>query len=322
VVGAGWFGSKRITALQKIRNASIDWIVDVDQENGKLAAKQANCKYASTLDEALLDPNLDCVVVCTPNKMHPEIVTKALEHDRHVLCEKPLARNAEEARIMVNAAKKSKAFLKTGSNHRYFPNVIKAMELINTGYIGDPIFLRGYIGHNGELLKGRWFWDKDLAGGGTFLDNGCHLLDISRVLLGDFTECSGVVSTSFWPIAPLEDNGFGLFSNIQGKTAMVQSSWIEWYGYMYFEVYGTDGFVVVDSRRANKTLAGKKSDDHTTVYDYSDLQPRSHEAELIDFIDHINHNQQPSPSGEDGLRVLQMVDALYRSSREGQKTAF
>lgn len=322
VVGAGWFGSKRIAALQKVKDASIEAIADLDRTAGEQAAKQAGCRYVKDAEEAISSQKVDCVVVCTPNKMHPDIVVKALKHDKHVLCEKPLARNPEEAELMVKAARRSRAFLKTGSNHRYFPNVMRAMELVKKGTIGDPVFFRGSIGHNGELLKGRWFWDKDLAGGGTFLDNGCHLLDISRVLLGDLDSCTGTVNTAYWPISPLEDNGFALYTNRKGKTALVQSSWIEWYGYMYFEVYGTDGFVLVDSRRANRTLVGRRTDDYTTVYDFSDVPPRSHEAELVDFMQHVRKGEQPNPSGEDGLRVLQMVYALYRSSAEGKSISF
>jgi predicted dehydrogenase len=322
VVGVGWFGSKRIAALQKLKDAKIAYIIDTDTEKGQLVAKNIGCDYSSEVDKAVSDPRVDCVLVCTPNKMHPEVVTKALSKDKHVLCEKPLARNVEEAKRMIEAARVSKGFLKTGANHRYFPNVKKATELVKSGRIGEPIFFRGYIGHNGEILKGRWFWDKDLAGGGTFLDNGCHLLDISRELLGDFNQCVGIVNTSFWPVSPLEDNGFALYTNDTRKIAMVQSSWIEWYGYMYFEVYGTDGFVIVDSRRANKTLIGRRGEEHTTVYDYSDVPPRSHEEELIDFISHIKKGNQLRPTGEDGLRVLQMVDALYRSSSSGIRVSF
>jgi len=322
VVGVGWFGSKRITALQKIRDASIEWIVDLDKERGSEVAKEANCYFTSDLKRAVTDPKVDCVLVCTPNVMHPKVVIKSLENGKDVLCEKPLARNVTEAQAMVDAAKKSEGFLKTGSNHRYFPNVARAFELIDAKKIGEPIFFRGSIGHNGDLLKGRWFWDAEAAGGGTFLDNGCHLLDICRELLGEFNRCMGMVSTTFWPVAPLEDNGFSLYRTTTGKTALVQSSWVEWYGYMYFEIYGSEGFVIVDSRRANKTLFGKRGEESTTLFDYSDVPPRSHELEIRDFMDHVRRNEQPLPSGDDGLRVLQMVQALYDSSKSGKEIYF
>jgi predicted dehydrogenase len=322
VVGSGWFGAKRIAALQRIEDASLEWVVDVDRERAESAARAASCRHTTRLGDAVRDSKVDCVVVCTPNKMHPEAVVQALRHGKHVLCEKPLARNVEEAESMVKVAKRCSAFLKTGSNHRYFPNVMKATELVKTGKIGRPIFFRGSIGHDGELLKGRWFWDKDMAGGGTFLDNGCHLLDLARELLGDFSECVGTVSTSFWPVSPLEDNGFALYRSPSGLTALVQSSWVEWYGYMYFEVYGDEGFVIVDSRRSNRTLYGRRGEEHTTLYDYTDIPPRSHELELRAFIESVRRGEQPRPSGEDGLRVIQMVDALYRSSTSGMRVTF
>ena len=274
IIGVGWFGSKRIDSLKKIEDATIEWIVDLDKEKGLEAAKNANAKFTTEIENAVSDPRVDCVIVCTPNIMHPLAVVSALKNNKHVLCEKPLARSVKEASLMVEAAKSSSGFLKTVFNHRYFPNVMKSLELISSKKIGDPIFFRGSIGHNGDLLKGRWFWDSESAGGGTFLDNGCHLLDICRISLGDMNQCMGMTSTSYWPVAPLEDNGFSLYRNNNGKTALIQSSWIEWYGYMYYEVYGTDGFVITDSRRANKTLLGKRGEDYTTLYDYSSLPPR------------------------------------------------
>ena len=97
---------------------------------------------------------------------------------------------------MVEAALHSQTFLKTGSNHRYFPNVSKAFELIKLGKIGEPIFFRNQSEQR-KLLKGRWFWDPNPREEFTFLDNGCHLLDICRELLGEFNECMGMVSTTF-----------------------------------------------------------------------------------------------------------------------------
>lgn len=322
MIGAGWFGLKRIAALQRISQASLEWVVDIDTNRAASIASKVNCRFTKQPEEALLDPRVDCVIVCTPNKTHPELVTLALRAGKHVLCEKPLARNVSEAEVIIKVVGESNSFLKVGSNHRYFPNVIKATEIIKSGGIGNPIFFRGWIGHNGEMLKGRWFWDKDLAGGGTFLDNGCHLLDIARELIGDFNECMGFVNTNFWPVHPLEDNGFALYRDSVGRSALIQSSWLEWYGYMYFEVYGDKGFVIVDSRHTNKTIFGRKGDEHTVLFDYTDIPPRSHELELQAFIDSINRGEQPKPSGYDGLRVIQMVEALYRSSSTGLMIRF
>ena len=150
------------------------------------------------------------------------------------------------------------------------------------------------------------------------MDNGCHLLDICRELLGEFNQCMGMVSTTFCPLLRLRIMVFHCIGVRSGKTALIQSSWVEWYGYMYFEIYGSEGFVIVDSRRANKTLFGRRGEESTTLFDYSDVPARSAGGDL-DFMNHIRKNEQPKPSGEDGLRVLQMVDALYRSSKEGRR---
>lgn len=322
VVGVGWFGNKRISALTRISSAEIKWIVDINADRAKQVANEVGSEYTTDIDVALSDAEIDCVLICVPNKYHTETAIRALRSGKHVLCEKPLARNSNEAEMIVRIAKESKSFLKVGSNHRYFANVMKGIELIQKGNIGDPMYLRGSIGHNGELLKERWFWNHDIAGGGTFLDNGCHLLDIARVIFGDFNKCIGVVNTYYWPVKPLEDNGFGLYCDENGRTALVQSSWTEWDGYMYFEVYGTEGYVIVDSRRANRTLLGRKDRSDVELFDFSSYPANSHELELRAFIESIDQNTQPLPDGNDGLRIIQMVEALYRSSEQGRMVFF
>ncbi len=316
VVGCGGFGTRRINALKKI-GARLVCLVDTDKERVTKLAHEAGCEYHVDYKDAVKRNDIDCFIIATPNKFHAPISIAALEHGKHVICEKPLARTPEEARAMVQAAQKNKVFLKTGSNLRYFSNVKKAKELLEKKTIGDPLFIRGWIGHDGERVLHAWNAKKDLAGGGTMLDNGAHILDLFRWFLGDFSECFGYVKTLLMPIE-VEDNGMGLFKAKDGRMAFIQSSWTEWSGYMYMEIYGSDGCLFVDNRLGtSKTIHGDRREVRH-VYDYSTEPPRSYELELEDFIDSVKNGKQPMASGHDGMKVIEMVHGVYESAKTGR----
>lgn len=317
VVGVGGFGSRRVKAVGKA-GGRVVCLVDLAEERISKMASELGCNYSTDYRKAVKRDDVDCVIVATPNKFHAPITIAALEAKKHVICEKPLARTPKEARAMVDAAKKNKVFLKTGSNLRYFPNVRKAKELIAEKVIGDPLFVRGWIGHDGKKVLHAWNVKRDIAGGGTMLDNGAHMLDLFRWFLGDFSECFGWVRTLLMPV-DVEDNGVGLFRTKDGKMAFIQSSWTEWSGYMYMEVYGSDGCLYIDNRLGtSKTTYGDRKEIRQ-IFDYSTEPPQSYELELRDYIEHIKRGEQPMASGYDGMKVIEMVHGIYESSKTGRK---
>lgn len=315
IIGAGKFAQKRANVFNSdfSKKAELKAIVDVDLEKAKVLAKKFNCEAFSDYHKLLDRDDIDSVIVATPNKFHCEISKAFLDADKNVLCEKPVTTTVEEAEIILEAANKSKGFFKTGSNHRYFPNVQKAKELLDQNKIGRLIFARGWIGNNGRYVQNSWFWDKNLSGGGTFLDNGCHIMDIFRWCLGEVKECKGYTVNNVWP-SEVEDTGFALYKTEDDKVFFLQSSWVEWSGYMYMEFYGAEGFIFVDSRFHNRVTLGNK-DGYNETFDFSSSPPTSHKLEMMDFVENIEKKIQPKPCAHDGLRVVKMVHALYEASK-------
>jgi predicted dehydrogenase len=293
-------------------------VVDVNEQEARAAADKYGCAYYLCYEEILLREDIDCVIVSVPNKWHKEIVVAALDSKKHVFCEKPLARNPQEAQAMVDAAIRNGVTLKTGSNLRFFPSVLKAKQLLDEKAIGELLFLRSWIGHEG-WVQGKWFTQPEIVGGGAFLDNGCHVLDIVRWFLGEVKSCVGMIRTNLWPVEPLEDNGFGIFETVDGKIAMIHASWTEWAGYMYMEIYGSEGYIRIDNRgRTCKTVLGKRGG-REEVFDFSSLPPSSYEEEFKHYVDAILRGEQPLPSGYDGLRAVQMAWGVYESARTGRR---
>ena len=223
VIGVGSFGIKRAKAIQESNNANLVSICDVNLEN----ANKENILKAEvqTFDKILKDDNIHVICICTPNKFHLPIIKEALNSGKHVFCEKPLCRDLKEAETIYDLSKKSKTIFQMGSNHRYFESVMYAKKLVNNNEIGDVLSFTGRIGHDGERLKNSWFWDKELSGGGTLLDNGCHLLELSRYFMGDFTSGGGSISNSYWKNISVEDTANGFFQTKDGKTASIFCSW-------------------------------------------------------------------------------------------------
>lgn len=326
VIGCGSFGARRAKAVGEA-GGRVACLVDLEEERVSRMASELGCDYATDYSEVVKRNDVDCVIVATPNKFHVPITIAALGAGKHTICEKPLARNPKEARAMVDAARRNKVFLKTGSNLRYFSNVKKAKELIDKKAIGKPLFIRGWIGHDGKKVLHAWNVNKDIAGGGTMLDNGAHILDLFRWFMGDFSDCFGYVRTLQMPIK-VEDNGMGFFRTKDGRMAFIQSSWTEWSGYMYMEVYGSEGSIVIDNRGERVANTGKwlvtsqtiltTKEGNRQVFDYSTEPPRSYELELRDFIDCVKKGRQPTASGHDGMKVIEMVTAIYESSKTGR----
>ncbi len=326
VIGIGGFGSRRVRAVPE-SGGELVCLGDLNEKRVSEMAREFGCDYTKNYLDITKRNDIDVVINSTPNKFHSPITIAALNAGKHVICEKPLARNPAEARKMVDAAKKNKVFLKTGSNLRYFSNVKKAKELVDKRAIGKPLFVRGWIGHDGKRVLHSWNANPDIAGGGTLLDNGAHIIDLFRWFIGDFSSCAGRVDTLNLPIK-VEDNGMGIYWTKDGRMASIQASWTEWSGYMYLEIYGPKGSVTIDNRGERTTGTGQWMVTSNTVYttpdgtrqvfDYSSEKPQSYTLELKDFIKRVNKGQQPMASGYDGMKVVEMIHGAYESSRTGR----
>lgn len=315
-IGCGRMGLRRIRTILDHPDTELMCVADSDNDIARQVARDVG-RESITIVEAVSRADVDCVVASVPNRFHPSTAVPALDNGKHVWCEKPLARNPQEAMEIVTAAIRNRRFLKIGSNLRYFPNVLKAKDLLDGSAIGDVLFARGWIGNAGWQLDS-WYSDPEMIGGGTFLDNGSHLLDIYRWFLGEPAECTGYVSTACWPIGSLEDNAMGIYKFAGGTLASLHSSWTEWNEYMYLEIYGKEGYLRIDSRQPHcLTVLGRRNGNQE-VFDFSSQPPQSYQLEFDDFVRAVRANRQPLPSGFDGLRAVQMAHGVYDSSRSGR----
>lgn len=318
IIGGGHFGQKRLQAcLDLPEEMQVTGLVEPSRSTRDFINSTHNLNTYSSLEALLNHTKPQAAIIATPNLYHSRLCVQALEHGLHVLCEKPLAINTKEAKKIVTAAKKYRRYVKTGSNHRFFQTVAQAHKLYSQGNIGQVLSFKGSIGNDGSRTNNSWFQDSRLSGGGTFIDNGCHLIDIARMFMGDFDSSLGHISHLTSPKSSVEDYGSGVFVTKDGRQALITSSWNQWSGYLYFEIWGTKGYIFVDSKNHDLlTLGYKNKQKPVKVFDYTLAPHDSYQRELTYFANCLRRRQQPVPTALDGLKVISMIEGVYQSDHK------
>ncbi|MBA3938130.1 MAG: Gfo/Idh/MocA family oxidoreductase, partial [Planctomycetes bacterium] len=208
-------------------------------------------------------------------------------------------------------------------NHRYHPALLKAQELVAAGALGELMFCRARYGHGGRLgYEKEWRADPALSGGGELIDQGVHLIDLARLLLGEeFTSVQGHAQTCYWDM-PVDDNAFLLLRTARGQTASLHASCSEWKNLFSFELYGRTGKLDITGlggsygveRLTWYRMLPEMGPPDTQAWEYP-RGDRSWALEFADFLDDIRLGREPRPGLRDAQAALTIVARIYELSR-------
>jgi predicted dehydrogenase len=319
ILGCGLIGQKRSKALA---GAKLIVCADVDEIRAKsLASGFPACEASTDWTSAVQHKDVDIVIVATTNDALVETSLAAVQAGKHVLVEKPAARNVAELDRLIDAAQKNNVQVRVGFNHRYHPALLKARKLVDAGELGELMFVRGRYGHGGRKGYDReWRANPLLSGGGELIDQGVHIIDLSRWFLGDFTEIQGFAHTYFWDM-PVDDNGFMLLKTAKQQTAFLHVSCTEWKNLFSLEIYGRDaklhleglgGSYGVEKLSFYKMLP-EMGPPETTIWEY----PRGDNSwalEFTEFLEDIHLHRTPSANLNDARAALATVEKIYKDS--------
>lgn len=323
VIGAGLIGSRRAVVAAAHPDSSLVLVADTISAAADALAARLGARSVARWEDAVSAADVDVVVVATPNKFLAEIGVAALESGKHVLIEKPMGRNYEEARLLSRAADQAGKLLKIGFNHRYHPAIRQAHDRLERGEIGRLINLRLRYGHGGRPgYENEWRASLELAGGGELTDQGVHALDLIHWFGGHATNVAALTQGAVWPLAGLEDNGFALLELPENAVASMHTSWTQWKNLFCFEIFGQAGALVIDGLGGSygvESLAVhlRRSDGGAPAVDLHKFeQPDpSWQLEWNEFVAAILHGTAYSGGAADGLAVMSMLRALYESAR-------
>jgi predicted dehydrogenase len=272
---------------------------------------------------SLLGEDLDVLFVCMTNDIAPEVTMAGLSRDLHVFCEKPPGRNLDDIlRVIAIERAHPGLKLKYGFNHRYHDSVREALRIIASGELGHVINLRGVYGKSKMItFDSDWRTQRALAGGGILLDQGIHLVDMMRLLAGEFVEVHSFVSNSHWH-HDVEDNAYALMRTAGGVVAMLHSSATQWRHRFSLDIALSRGAIGLAGILSSSKSYGAETITVSHASDDASGDPRevttrynhdpSWQDEIAEFASAIL-DDTPITSGSsiDALRSMHLVYRIY-----------
>jgi predicted dehydrogenase len=273
----------------------------------------------------LLAEDLDALIVCLTNDIAAEVTIAGLESGLHVFCEKPPGRSVEDiVRVIAHERRHPALKLMYGFNHRYHESVQESLAIMRSGELGKVINMRGVYGKAKLITFNQpdWRTKREIAGGGVLLDQGIHMVDLMRLLGGDFTEVHSFISNSHWGY-DVEDNAYALMRTAEGVVGMLNSSATQWRHRFHLDINLDRGSLILGGILSGtksygaETLTVVRADPDNDRGDPKEVITRynrdpSWDEEMRAFADSVL-NDKPVQSGtsDDALRTMQLVFKIY-----------
>jgi predicted dehydrogenase len=360
LVGVGWIGDIHAECYSRIKSLlpelmpgcsiELTTVVDVDENLAKKAAHKYGFKnWTADWKSIVNNQEIDLIDICVNNNFHHDIAVQAAENKKDVLCEKPLATNVDEAKAMVDVAEKHKIVNGINFNYRKVPAIAYIKNMIEENEFGKLYYIKCFFEQDfaaDPSMPISWRFKKSLAGGGSIVTMGSHMIDMARFLAGEISEVMSVAQTFMkkrpkpgaakeFDISDVDDVAAVLAKYKNGQIGSFLTSWVSWGKRHHFEVelFGSKGSVFFNSERLNeirlvsdpfkKAKRGSKTiligEDHP-YGNYFSLKTgmgigikESFTIQLFDFIKASFERTGMTPSFYDGLMVEKISAAINRS---------
>jgi predicted dehydrogenase len=330
MLGAGLIGMFYTLTLHG--NRSRDRVRILYSRSEKRARESAAAwgveKWTINMEEAINDPETDVVVIGLPNSMHLQAALAAVKARKAVLCTKPLATNASDARRMLEAVEKAGVFHGYLEDLIYTPKILKTIEAVGRGAVGRVLWTRSREAHPGP--HSAWFWDRASSGGGAIVDMGCHCIELSRALVGKEVRPLEVMCWADTQLHPIEveDSAIGLIRYESGAIGQFEVSWCFRGGMdLRDEVAGTEGtvwinhwlrtgFEIFTNVAQQGYVAEKAEGEKGWMFPVgNELEELGYVPMFTRMLDALDGGSKPAETFYDGYVVNAVMDACYRSVR-------
>jgi predicted dehydrogenase len=351
IIGCGGIANgKHLPSLSKLEQVELVAFCDIEVEKAQKASHEYGVSDAGVYEDyrdLLKDSSIEVVHVLTPNASHADISVAALESGKHVMCEKPMAINSEEAKLMVEAAKRTGKKLTIGYNNRFRQDSQHLKELCEQGDLGEVYYAKAHAIRRRAVPTWGVFLDEEKQGGGPLIDIGTHALDLTLWMMDNY-EPKAVLGTTyhklsqtknaanaFGPWDPekftVEDSAFGFVTMQNGATIVLESSWalntldID---EAKCSLSGTKaGADMKDGLRINgeefSKLYTKKVDlGGSGVAFFNGKTESDADLEARLWIEAIINDTDPLVKPEQAYVVTQILEAIYESAQTGEAIYF
>ncbi len=351
IIGCGGIANgKHMPSLSKLSDVEMVAFCDIVLEKAEKAKEKygtPDAKVYTDYQELLKDPEIEVIHVCTPNRSHAPISIDSLHAGKHVMCEKPMAKTAEDARKMVAAAKETGKKLTIGYQHRHKPESIYLKSVIDRGDLGDIYYAKAYAIRRRGTPNWGVFLNEYEQGGGPLIDIGTHSLDVTLYLMNNY-EPKMVVGTTYKKVNnadcgnpwggwdkdqhTMEDSAFGFIVMKNGATIILESSWALNTSEPISEgstmLCGTDagaqikGGVTINKGEFNRLIEVKPDLSSGGVAFYEGISDNPAEVEARRWIDAVKNDTEVVVKPEQACVVSEILEAIYKSAKSGQPVYF
>jgi myo-inositol 2-dehydrogenase/D-chiro-inositol 1-dehydrogenase len=312
IIGCGFIGgvhARNLGADSRVKLAVV--ADDAPARAEDLAHSTGSRAYASAQD--LIGEGLDAVYVTTPNTLHTEAVLAALEAGLHVFSEKPMATSLAEARQILEATRKAKGIYQIGHNRRFAPVYSFCRERIANGFAVTSAHMKM---NRGELQNPPWTSNTTVTGGFLY-ETPIHLFDAARYLIGDVVEVECKANSRGYP----EIDNFSILLSFAGgqfatMSTCAHTTWA--FPFESVELYGVHMQIV--TQELEKVLYSAGLGQAVVTHDYFQLPMPTrwgYTQEDRAFVDSITQDKPPAVSAEEGYRVVELIEAVYQSAKNG-----
>ncbi len=318
-------------------NADVELIAlcePVAERAETVTEKYPHITVVPTYEDVLAMGDVDLVSVCLPNFLHAPVTIAALQAGKHVLCEKPPATNADDARKMAEVARVTGKTLAFGFHQRFRDDAQQLKKVVEAGDLGQIYYIKtGNLRRTGIPGMGSWFTRREQAGGGPLYDIGVHMLDLSLYLIG-FPGAVSVLGSTYAQFGPkgkaaggwgfkentgqfdVEDLAAALIKFDNGATMMLDAGWASFSegDAGYLQLLGSDGGANLTPLKIFREKDGQQSTETLDV-----KKTNAYGAEIDQLVDSILHGRTPVSTPEQGVKVMQILDAIYASASSGHE---
>jgi myo-inositol 2-dehydrogenase/D-chiro-inositol 1-dehydrogenase len=326
LIGAGRIAHVHAQAYSQVSGGRLVAVADVVSSAAEKLGQQYGLEPYQDYRDILARPDIDAVLIATPNWLHAEMAIAAAQAGKHVFCEKPIALTLKDADAMIAVAKETGVILQVGFMLRFTPPLPHVKELVASGALGDIIAVRAAI--FGWEPSDEWFYLTE-QGGGVILDTLIHFADLLHWLVGPVTRAYSqggpfVLEGAKRHGSP--DNACVSFQHAGGAMTQLYVTWTTGYGNFFSEVYGSKGSISINFLEKQASLLYLKEGvqkaglNYPTGWSHPDvLWSFGYAGEAQYFVDQIRGRAaKGDATGEDGRRALEVVLAAQRSLDENQ----
>ncbi|WP_135557036.1 Gfo/Idh/MocA family protein [Paenibacillus cymbidii] len=329
VIGCGGIGSFHLKSVQELEQARLIGIHSRSAERARAIGEREGCLWTTDYRELLQHPDVDAVCVTTSSGSHYAIGMEVLQAGKHLLVEKPLAMNAQQARAMIAEAASRGLTLAVVSQRRFEPQTTAIKQAVSSGAIGELLFVEAACPYwRDQAYYDSASWRGTIAeDGGALMNQGIHIIDLMLWMAGEAKSVFAKTATQLHQMEA-EDFGLALITFRNGAFGKLLASTNLQPGFpQSLHLYGSKGTIKLEANRiVHWTVPGVEppespgDDFHPGgVAIPNDFPIDQHKRQIADWLDSAGQGRRPLVAGEDGLRALSLIEAIYESAARGSE---